>query len=146
MIGRWLLPKGDITRDELSQLLLIYIGTGADIMEFTGIIHDGNIRKTNPQMLLNKRFVNAVFLFWSVSLFQFSLTIYAMDGTTRRLEKEKLQLIEEWKKLKEERRLTRKRRNQVLPSQALYTNKRRLEKLDKKRFKLSIYKQNPSLQ
>lgn len=128
VIGRWLLPKGDITRDELSQLLLIYIGTGADIMEFAGIIHDGNIRKTNPQMLLNKRFVNAVFLFWSASLFQFSLTIYAMDGTARRLEKEKLQLIEEWKKLKEERRLTRKRRNQVLPSQALYTNKKTLSK------------------
>lgn len=122
VIGRWLLPKGEITRDQLSQLLLIYIGTGADIMEFTGIINEDAIR--NTQMLQNKRFVNAVFLFWSVSLFQFSLTIFAMEGTAQRLEKEKLQLmIEELKKLKEERGLTRKRRNQVLPSQALYTNK-----------------------
>lgn len=34
IIGRWMLPKGDLTRDELSQLLLVYIGTAADIIEF----------------------------------------------------------------------------------------------------------------
>ena len=34
IIGRWLLPKGDLTRDQLSQLLLVYIGTAADIIEF----------------------------------------------------------------------------------------------------------------
>ena len=27
IIGRWLLPKGDLTRDQLSQLLLVYIGS-----------------------------------------------------------------------------------------------------------------------
>ena len=124
VIGRWLLPKGEITRDQLSQLLLIYIGTGADIMEFTGIINEDDIRKRNTQMLQNKPFVDAVFLFWSVSLFQFSLTVFAMEGNAQSLEKEKLQLmIEELKKLKEERGLTRKRRNQVLPLQALYTDK-----------------------
>lgn len=34
VIGRWLLPKGDITRNQLSQLLLVFIGVGADILEF----------------------------------------------------------------------------------------------------------------
>ncbi len=34
IIGRWMLPKGDLTRDQLSQLLLVYIGTAADIIEF----------------------------------------------------------------------------------------------------------------
>ncbi len=34
IIGRWMLPKGDQTRDQLSQLLLVYIGTAADIIEF----------------------------------------------------------------------------------------------------------------
>ena len=29
-----MLPKGDMTRDQLAQLLLIYIGTAADIIEF----------------------------------------------------------------------------------------------------------------
>uniref|UniRef100_A0A1Y1MAR0 Uncharacterized protein n=1 Tax=Photinus pyralis TaxID=7054 RepID=A0A1Y1MAR0_PHOPY len=27
IIGRWMLPKGDLTRDQLSQILLVYIGT-----------------------------------------------------------------------------------------------------------------------
>ena len=75
VIGRWLLPKGGISRDQLSQLLLIYIGTAADIMEFTEIIKEDDIRRTNPKMLQNNHFVNAVILFWSVSLFQFPLTI-----------------------------------------------------------------------
>lgn len=30
IIGRWMLPKGDLTRDQLSQLLLVYIGKTAD--------------------------------------------------------------------------------------------------------------------
>ncbi len=33
ILGRWMLPKGDISRDELSQLLLVYIGMAADIIE-----------------------------------------------------------------------------------------------------------------
>lgn len=33
IIGRWMLPKGELTRDQLSQLLLVYIGTAADIIE-----------------------------------------------------------------------------------------------------------------
>jgi len=33
IVGRWLLPKGDITREQLSQLLLVYIGMAADIIE-----------------------------------------------------------------------------------------------------------------
>jgi hypothetical protein len=34
IVGRWLLPKGKLTHDQLSQLLLVYIGTAADIVEF----------------------------------------------------------------------------------------------------------------
>ena len=34
ILGRWLLPKGALTHDQLSQLLLVYIGTAADIVEF----------------------------------------------------------------------------------------------------------------
>ena len=34
IMGRWLLPKGKLTHDQLSQLLLVYIGTAADIVEF----------------------------------------------------------------------------------------------------------------
>ena len=123
VIGRWLLPKGGISRDQLSQLLLIYIGTAADIMEFTEIIKEDDIRKTNPKMLQNHHFVNAVILFWSVSLFQFPLTIYAMERSAQRLEKEKAELEERLRKVKEEKDF-RRRRNQVAPSPALYIYKK----------------------
>jgi Transmembrane protein 26 len=33
IIGRWLLPKGDLTRDQLSQLLLVYIGKNESNVE-----------------------------------------------------------------------------------------------------------------
>lgn len=35
ILGRWMLPKGKLTRDQLSQLLLVYIGIAADILEFS---------------------------------------------------------------------------------------------------------------
>ncbi len=35
IVGKWLLPiAGGVTRDEISQLLLIFVGTAADILEF----------------------------------------------------------------------------------------------------------------
>lgn len=34
IIGRWLLPKGALSHEQLSQLLLVYVGTAADIVEF----------------------------------------------------------------------------------------------------------------
>jgi len=34
ILGRWILPKGKLTHDQLSQLLLVYIGTAGDIVEF----------------------------------------------------------------------------------------------------------------
>lgn len=36
IVGKWLLPLGGgITREELSQLLISFVGTAADILEFT---------------------------------------------------------------------------------------------------------------
>ena len=31
-MGRWLLPRGELTRDQLSTLLLVYVANAADIM------------------------------------------------------------------------------------------------------------------
>ncbi|XP_070530686.1 transmembrane protein 26-like [Cardiocondyla obscurior] len=39
IIGRWMLPKGHLTRDQLSQLLLVYIGIAADIIEIFDCFH-----------------------------------------------------------------------------------------------------------
>lgn len=35
IVGRWMLPKGDLTKDQLSQLLLVYIGDGDNIIQFS---------------------------------------------------------------------------------------------------------------
>lgn len=36
IVGKWLLPLGSgTTREELSQLLISFVGTAADILEFT---------------------------------------------------------------------------------------------------------------
>ena len=33
ILGRWLLPKGRLSRNQFSQLMLVYIGMAADIVE-----------------------------------------------------------------------------------------------------------------
>jgi hypothetical protein len=33
ILGRWLLPKGKLTRDQFSQLMLVYLGMASDIVE-----------------------------------------------------------------------------------------------------------------
>lgn len=36
ILGKWLLPRGGgFTRDELSQILVMFVGTAGDILEFT---------------------------------------------------------------------------------------------------------------
>lgn len=70
IVGRWMLPKGDLTRDQLSQLLLVYIGTAADIIEFFDSFKDSTI--ANDRLL--------VFLtlgIWSWSLLQFTIVLSA---------------------------------------------------------------------
>ena len=78
IIGRWMLPKGDLTRDQLSQLLLVYIGTAADIIEFFDSIKD---EKVNT----NKLFCLLVLSIWSWSLLQFTFVLTATKGRKTKL-------------------------------------------------------------
>lgn len=78
ILGRWLLPKGDITRDQLSQLLLVYIGMAADILEF-------NLESLKDE----KVFCDVVLIIlilgiWSWSLVQFTLVLTSVAGKRRR--------------------------------------------------------------
>lgn len=70
IIGRWLLPKGDLTRDQLSQLLLVYIGTAADIIEFFDSFKDNTIAS-------EKLLVFLTLGIWSWSLLQFTIVLSA---------------------------------------------------------------------
>ncbi|KAM4032876.1 transmembrane protein 26 [Anomaloglossus baeobatrachus] len=70
IIGKWLLPIGDgVTRDQLSQILLMFVGTAADILEFTSeTLDDVTIRK-NPTL------VCAILGVWTWSMLQFPLDL-----------------------------------------------------------------------
>lgn len=43
--GRWILPRGGITRDQLSSLLLEYVAIAADILEIFGAFEEEEVRK-----------------------------------------------------------------------------------------------------
>ena len=81
IIGRWMLPKGDLTRDQLSQLLLVYIGTAADIIEFFDSFKD---EKVNT----NKVLCIMVLSIWSWSLLQFTFVLTATKGRKTRITQE----------------------------------------------------------
>uniref|UniRef100_A0A8C0GGX7 Transmembrane protein 26 n=1 Tax=Chelonoidis abingdonii TaxID=106734 RepID=A0A8C0GGX7_CHEAB len=70
IIGRWLLPiGGEITRDQLSQLLLMFVGTAADILEFTSeTLEVENVRH-------NHALVYAILCVWTWSMLQFPLDL-----------------------------------------------------------------------
>ncbi|XP_052746011.1 transmembrane protein 26 [Bicyclus anynana] len=70
IVGRWLLPKGDLTRDQLSQLLLVYIGTAADIIEFFDSFKDEKVATEKVLVLLT-------LAIWSWSLMQFTVVLTA---------------------------------------------------------------------
>ncbi|XP_072032536.1 transmembrane protein 26-like [Amphiura filiformis] len=68
IVGRWLSPKGDISRDQLSQLLMVHFGTAADILEY---VTEG---LSNSVVMCNHRHILIVLVVWSLSMFQFTLS------------------------------------------------------------------------
>ncbi|XP_072546271.1 transmembrane protein 26 [Salminus brasiliensis] len=67
ILGKWLLPLGGgVTRDELSQLLLIFVGTAADILEFTSETLS-DVKENSPQL------VYIILAVWTWSMLQFPL-------------------------------------------------------------------------
>lgn len=51
VLGRWLMPKGDMSRDQLSQLLMVYIGLGADILDIFDTFKQPEV-KTNCAVII----------------------------------------------------------------------------------------------
>jgi len=43
ILGRWFMPKGNITKNQLSQILLVYIGMAADIMELFEVFKEDQV-------------------------------------------------------------------------------------------------------
>ncbi|XP_004632138.1 transmembrane protein 26 [Octodon degus] len=70
IVGRWLLPiGGTITRDQLAELLLMFVGTAADILEFTSETLDLEDVRTNTPL------VCAILVIWTWSMLQFPLDL-----------------------------------------------------------------------
>lgn len=78
IIGRWLLPRGEITRDQLSALLLGYVGTAADILELFEVLQDEVVQQEEQVTL-------AVLGVYTWSLLQFCLVTTATTGKNNQI-------------------------------------------------------------
>uniref|UniRef100_A0A7E4VL00 Transmembrane protein 26 n=1 Tax=Panagrellus redivivus TaxID=6233 RepID=A0A7E4VL00_PANRE len=68
IVGRWLLPKGEISREQLSQILLAYLAISSDIVELFDVF------KEKP--VYSDKFVQYVVLSaWTLSLLQFPFVL-----------------------------------------------------------------------
>ena len=76
IIGRWMLPRGTLTRDQLSQLLFVYIGSASDVMELFVVFDEPEIRSDTVLTYV-------IFSVWTLSLFQFTLVLTATRDSRR---------------------------------------------------------------
>ena len=71
IVVRWLMPKGELTRDQLSSLLLVHLGTASDIVDFLTILTEQNIVQSN------NGFVYVILSVWTWSFLQFPFVVTA---------------------------------------------------------------------
>ncbi len=90
IIGRWTLPKGSISRDQFSQILLIYVGTAADIVEFSELYSDEQVRAVEPKATQNTIYTG-IMVVWGWSILQFSLTIALPEDGLKQEEEEDIE-------------------------------------------------------
>ncbi|XP_032218266.2 transmembrane protein 26 [Nematostella vectensis] len=88
--GRWMLPRGTITRDQLSALLLEYVGIAVDILELFGSFE-------KDEMSTNHTVTVIILSVYSWSLLQFTFSSTALNE-----EKEEADEEEERKQIEDE--------------------------------------------
>lgn len=80
IIGRWLLPRGAITREQLSALLIGYVGIAADILEVFELFDE--------EKLMYRRSITFATLFvFSWSLLSFCLVTTATTNSSKDADK-----------------------------------------------------------
>ena len=72
-----MLPKGEITREQLSQLLLVYIGMASDIMDLFVLFKEDAIRN-------DRLFCFIILAVWGLSLMQFTFVSTATGDNLAR--------------------------------------------------------------
>jgi hypothetical protein len=46
IMGRWFLPKGNISRSTLSQLLLVYMSLASDIVDLLSLLNEAPVQES----------------------------------------------------------------------------------------------------
>ncbi|XP_073441512.1 transmembrane protein 26-like [Dendrobates tinctorius] len=69
IIGRWLMPRGKMSRDQLAQLLLMYLALGADILDILELMKEPSV-KTNETITV----VGLCLFSWAIMQFTLVLT------------------------------------------------------------------------
>ena len=73
ILGRWILPKGNISHSALSQLLLVYLSLASDILDLLTLFNE-------KEIYLSPTMVYTVLLVFSLCMFQFALNLTATRG------------------------------------------------------------------
>ncbi|CAF1510758.1 unnamed protein product [Adineta steineri] len=73
ILGRWILPKGNISHSALSQLLLVYLSLASDILDLLTLFNEKEIQ-ISPSM------VRSVLTVFSLCMLQFALNLTATRG------------------------------------------------------------------
>lgn len=74
VLGRWLMPKGDMSRDQLSQLLMVYIGLGADILDIFDTFKEPEVKNNDVVVIIG-------LALFSWALMQFPLVLTQTQST-----------------------------------------------------------------
>ncbi|XP_069597491.1 transmembrane protein 26-like [Ranitomeya imitator] len=69
IIGRWLMPRGKMSRDQLAQLLLMYLALGADILDILELMKEPSV-ETNETITV----VGLCLFSWAIMQFTLVLT------------------------------------------------------------------------
>ncbi|MED6291393.1 hypothetical protein CHARACLAT_023139 [Characodon lateralis] len=92
IIGKWLLPLGGgLSRDQLSQLLLVFVGTAADILEFTSETLD-DVKDNSPHV------VYIILAVWTWSMLQFPCHLCVVRSMSNEAADEGIQEDSFWSK------------------------------------------------
>eukprot|EP00093_Oithona_nana_P001307 01307.XXX_946_1710_1 [CDS] Oithona nana genome sequencing. len=84
ILGRWLLPKAGLSRDQFSQLMVVYLGAAADIAEIFESFRESKV-------MLERNLTFAILGVWSWSLIQYCMVL----GTSNRPRKNRASTIDE---------------------------------------------------
>jgi hypothetical protein len=73
ILGRWILPKGDISHSALSQLLLVYLSLASDILDLLTLFNEKEIQMSSSMVCI-------VLTVFSLCMLQFALNLTATRG------------------------------------------------------------------